>query len=1180
MYIPRFYAYAEAGFANRLPRSTRHGGMYGRIQLHVTNHQLANHMKNTIEQQQNGRLQTGVSTNKRFSLRNRLLLMAGAIGLLAAGSGQAQPVFPLPFYEPFPSSAIPYTFNSAYANMGYENGEELGQSVTEANSANSSSYVWTFGNSATSSSGRIGITNGESGLEYPGLFNVDGTYQTGLYYTYIKDTSSTKSRAVQLAIPANSRSAPFPIYASCLFSIQTNKFTGSMSFLDLTANTGGSSVAQNGATIWVTGNGVNQHFQLQISKNSGTPDPNSITPVLTTSNTYLLVLRYNYTTSPVTGTGDTVDLWVNPITLGSNYNAAVPTPTLSTTNGGTNLPVNFFGALGILEYANPCIIYIDEIRVATNWGGVTPTNAWANNIYSVTGGVQTGCGSTAFPIGLSGSDNNVTYWLYTNGVATGISATGTGSSLSFGSFSATATYTVAGSNNTATPSVATTWMSGSASISVYTPVSITTQPSPLTVPSGELGVFSVGTSGTGQIYQWYKNGAALQNVNEFSGVTTSNLVIYPVTSADVEPQAHGYYVVISNICGNPVTSTPVALSLGSPGNLTWSGDGVSNLWDVGISENWSLNDNGTTNDAYFNYGDNVTFDDTSANTTVNLNSSYLSPSTLTVNGSANNYVFNGPGGLAGDGSIVLNSTATTCLTLNLGFANTETGGITINPGATLVFDAAGALGTGVITLNGGQLAGGSSGAVYANDVINVTGAGSSISVNSPGGQNLYLSSILEGTSGSLTFSNITTHNEGMALVILQYPGFTFNLPVDLENGSLGGHLELAGENTSGVQEWTAIITGTGIMGRNGAGGETLLDNANSTYSGGVMLTAGPLGVSSDSVITSGSLVSGPLGIGDLIVDTRGGSPQFFASGAAHFVANPITWYSNILGNPWLISGSYPITFGGAVDLNANLVTQPVYLTGTNRAIVVSNSVSAIFTNVITDDGNDMGLTLSGTGNVYLDGLNTYTGTTTNDASLLAGTGSVAGNVQVNGDGTLGAGDPSGIGTFTIGGNLSLAGNLFIRMNKSLSPALSNDTFFVSGGLTNTGTGTVTVTNIGTAPMAVGDTFQLFNAPLVGGSLLAISDPTGVTWTNNLAANGTITVTGGVVNTTPGDMTFSVSGRTLTICWPNHLGWTLQSTTSLSSPVTWTPVAGSTTETCATITMPTSGTVFYRLFYSH
>ncbi len=174
---------------------------------------------------------------------------------------------------------------------------------------------------------------------------------------------------------------------------------------------------------------------------------------------------------------------------------------------------------------------------------------------------------------------------------------------------------------------------------------------------------------------------------------------------------------------------------------------------------------------------------------------------------------------------------------------------------------------------------------------------------------------------------------------------------------------------------------------------------------------------------------------------------------------------------------------------------------TNRTIEVSNTVSAVFSNTITDDGYVSAMTVTGTGALYLDGANIYTGATTNSASLLAGTGSVQGPVVVQPGATLGAGDPAGLGTFTIDNSLTLGGNLFFRVNKSLSQ--SNDAVVVTGGATNVGSGTVTVSNLGPA-FAVGNRFVLFSAPLVGGGTLAITGG-GVTWTNNLALDGSISV---------------------------------------------------------------------------
>lgn len=991
--------------------------------------------------------------------------MAAAIGFFSAGSGRAQQViFPLPFYEPFPSANAATPYNG----FAYENNEELGQGVTEANGGLCTSNVWSYGNSISSSCLRVFTTNGQNGLQYPGLTNVDATYQTGLLSTYIKDTSSTKNRAAPLNIPANNTNSPMSLYASCLLSVETNTFSSATSVspvLGLTSTGNGSSVNQNGAVFY-----INENLQLQLSKNSSTAAPN-VTAALTPSNTYLIVLRYKYNPGGPGTNADSVDLWVSPTAIGND--SIVPLPTMTITNGA-NVASNYFGGIAVFESANPCFLYIDEIRVATNWAAVTPTNTPPGPTFSVTGG-GAGCGNNSFNVGLSGSDAAEVYYLYTNGVPAGISSNGTGSAISFGLQTNSAVYTVVGSNTTTGFQG---WMDGSVAVTVLASPIITTEPSPLTVPSGELGSFMVGISGSGQNYQWYKGGVALTNGGEFSGVQTSNLVIFPVTSADVANTNNGYYVVITNACGTSLASTTNSLALGAPGNLIWFGGQPTTAWDVGITANWD------TNASNFNYGDNVTFDDNSASENVTLANNFLSPSTMTING-AGAYVFTGPGGLAGSGSIVMNSTGTA--SFGLGLNNSETGGITISNGI-FTFSQAGNLGSGIINLAGGELATANVGQIFINNVIDVVSSNSAIGVNSTGGQNLFVTNIINGISGNLTLFNNST-KVATPSIVFEYPTFTFNLPVDINVGGIGGGLYLEDANTSGVHTWANVISDSGSVWRNGSGGQTVL-GATNIYSGGTLLTLGPLGVATNSVVVSGSLMSGPLGTGTLTIDTRSGSPEIFAYGGPRSVANPITWYSNVSGPAFVISGSNLLTFAGGVDFNQ-----------TNRTINISNTASAVFSGIITDDGLVLGLSETGTGYLYLDGANSYTGGTTNTGNLLAGTGSVQGPVIVQAGASLGAGDPSGIGTFTINGSVTLGGNVLARVNSSLTQ--SNDSIVATDGITNTGTGVVTVSNIGPA-LAVGQRFALFNDPVVNGAAMTVTGAN-VQWTNNLARDGSISV---------------------------------------------------------------------------
>ena len=210
-------------------------------------------------------------------------------------------------------------------------------------------------------------------------------------------------------------------------------------------------------------------------------------------------------------------------------------------------------------------------------------------------------------------------------------------------------------------------------------------------------------------------------------------------------------------------------------------------------------------------------------------------------------------------------------------------------------------------------------------------------------------------------------------------------------------------------------------------------------------------------------------------------------------------------------------YGTNTTYNGNLVLS-------NSFIILAPYQGPGFTQTYNGVISGLGaITQRGSGLTILNGPNTYTGPTTvsdgtlqvngslnaasavtvNSNATLAGTGTINGPVTVNAGGTLAPSTSAAIGTITLNGGLTLKGNLFFKVNTSVSP--SNDFASVTGTLTNGGTGTLTVTNLGPALVA-GDTFKLFNKALTNAVSLTANLPAlsaSLAWSNNLAADGSI-----------------------------------------------------------------------------
>jgi autotransporter-associated beta strand protein len=1070
---------------------------------------------------------------------NKLIGIFGFLLLITSVHAQ----FTFPVYEPFSE---------------YPEGERL-------RTVGSSGVYWNVGNSLSSSSSPIISTN--YALSYPGLLPDPNVPARGILGPQVAGRTQCATFTAQ-----NSGTT----YLSFLLSV-SNLPSADRPIIGLNAANSSTPSPNSGPSIWITPSG-----QLKLDKSNSTTPQTNTTPALTIGSTYLVVMAYNFAG---TGTNE-VDLWLNPTVLGNN--ASVPTPTIFITNNVTSVAslqsLCLYSGTGIAVSLN----LFDEIRVTNTWAGATPASPAPGNVYNVTGG-GFGCPGDTFAVGLSGSDSSsVNYMLYINGTNSGQTVSGNNSVVTFGLQSITGTYNVLASN---TVNSYVGWMSGSVSVSVLTGPSITTQPAPVLVATNGYATFSVAATGSGLHYQWYKGGSGLTDGGHVSGSATVALTISPATTADAAATANGYYVIITNSCSLTATSTTNSLTLQPAGNLVWQGGNPNTNWDFAITQNWT---NSAGNSVVFNAGDKVMFDDSSTNQIVTLVGS-VAPTSVTDNSSLN-YFFTGSGSISGTASLLMNGSGM----LTISNANSYTGGTTISSGILKINNSAQQpLGTGLVTLAGGQLeigiASGSATAGLSN--INVT-ANSTLQLDAAGTFAFVLQNQLTGSPGAtLTIQELLNNSSGACRVRL-YGAFTNNARMIISE--LGGNgIDMAPYLSSGDQVYNGIISGYGGRFVARGNGNAIFNAANtfndssvqangagpSGYS--VLMSSGNVGVGADSSLDFSAVAPGtgssPLGTGNLGINvgTEGGACSLFASGGAHTVANHVVYTSTTNTVTLILGGNNNLTLAGEFSLSGGQLTGANDTFGTNRTLQVTNTALTVLSGVIDDAGLGSGIIKTGTGVLALNGTDTYTGSTIVSNGMLEGIGSITSPVTVETNGTLGAGTAS-IGTFTINSDLTLLGNLFIKVNRSTSP--SNDVIAVSGTLANTGTGTVTVTNLGSA-LAIGNTFKLFSKPISGGGALTVTGA-GMNWTNNLAIDGSIAVlsVASTVATNPTNILSSVIGGTnLALSWPaDHLGWRLQvqtNTLAKGLDTNWVDVAGATSVNSTNFTInPANGAVFYRLVY--
>ncbi len=330
-----------------------------------------------------------------------------------------------------------------------------------------------------------------------------------------------------------------------------------------------------------------------------------------------------------------------------------------------------------------------------------------------------------------------------------------------------------------------------------------------------------------------------------------------------------------------------------------------------------------------------------ANPTINLATGVtVSPGDMTFDHSAIDYTVSGSGAIAGGGSLTKSGSGM----LTLSTANSFAGGASLGAGRLRVGSAT-ALGTGLITITGGQLSSNGTGAFTLTNGLSMGGA--------------------------FTLGDAT--NNG-ALTMSGASAMTSNATITVSSG-LGIQQTIGGAITDGIDSFSLT--------KDGSAGVLRLNAANS-YDGGTSVLAGRLDGGN-----VGAFGTGPVAVSD------GASAFLFAAGS--YVNN-----FTITGN------GYTETAGilGAIRLQTSTIGGTITLAGDSR-ITAFGSTGTLAGN-IGETGGARALELSnysttGDSTLTVSGNNTHSGgTTVKGAIVIAGNNNAfgTGDVTLQSNGTV------------------------------------------------------------------------------------------------------------------------------------------------------------------------------------
>ena len=728
----------------------------------------------------------------------------------------------------------------------------------------------------------------------------------------------------------------------------------------------------------------------------------------------------------------------------------------------------------------------------------------------------------------------------------------------------------------------------------------------------------VRVTATGGGIVWTGNTGLIPNLwdinvttNWLTGVTatTYQQPVAPGDSVTFNDSGSGTVLVSNTVSPASVTvNNSVAYAFRGTGQinstlgLTKLGSGTVTLSLPGSYSGSTVVSNGT-----ISLGASQTFANLSGNGTV---ATAAGAPMLTANNSTNS-TFSG----SLQGSLSVTKTGSGTLTLS-GTGSSTSGSLIVNGGSVNVSGGSTAFGTGVsrvgylansgdLTMTGGSLTtggelqvGGSDQNGTANNATGtVTVANATLSVGAL--------TVARGNNNQNTVSGTVTLNGGGTLnsegdTLLGFAGNNNLGKIVLNGGTL--NVATTTKRWLIMSEWDTALsqidvnsgqvninagtdirfatqgnTGTNVINLNGGAITFYSDNHTTIGGTGVVDLHQGNGSTVDNTF---NLNGGTLAVsGVLSANTSGNQTFNFNGGTLKAVANNASF----------------VNLGGSAVANVRNAGAIIDSAGFNVTIPQVLQHSAIS----GDNATDGGLTKIGNGTLTLSGANTYTGTTTisngvlavtgslstgavhvKSGAILAGNGVINGPVTDNGDGVYPAdflGASYAGTTLTINNTLTMNGTVTMCISKT-GGTLTNDV--ITGITTANYGGTLVITNVTSDAnsLTTSDSFQLFNAGAHTGNFASVqSSNPGLVFS---FANGVLTVVSvSAIPSNPTNITYSVSGSTLTLSWPtSYLGWLAQSNAvGIAASNSWYNIPGSGSATTLNVNLDkTKHNVFYRL----